>query len=206
MWLFRKPKDSKEPKYTTFYAVNDLYFESMYDAVIEASRLELIAPAGGSTHFVRELQILKLSKATGVTTVPDAGIRLGIVDLPPVVRASVLAHIAAKEKLGRERDAVISHIASELGPKWNRMVSEHRSKVDKCVKAKDVAIKSYVYDRGVTSAKVRELCDSYESASKLSLNTLLERGQAMLDEKLLASGYIMKIEDMIEQGLFDSIK
>ena len=176
MWrlLGYKKRNVQQPR--TVFSVDASAFESAFDAVVEASRLELVT---GRQHAVQTLSLYPSSTCPSPADF-DITYRLAADELPEAARHSVDAHRAELARLDAERDARHDAVAAAVAPRWDRLVSEFHARRAICVEAKEAASKSYVTDRGMSVARVREVHDANDANLRLLAQALHERGEKLV--------------------------
>ena len=146
-------------------------------AIVEASKLEL-ASDGVRPHVVREIEVLPPVQSDLCTV--DLEARLGLEDLPPVARAFVEERRAAEVHRLVERVDRVRAVADAIRDPWRALKSEFNEKEARCTAAKEAAAKSYVRDRGMSAARVREICDANDMALQISRDVLRDRGEKLV--------------------------
>ena len=186
-----------------------LLFESAHDAIVEASRLCLVtSTAGDDKVAVRATRLHCAGAAASLSSTPppptpgiDLSRRLALAELPAAARRSVEAHIETQARLSAERDVRAAEVSAAVGAQWDALLVEYRAKEARCEAAKAAAKKSYVNDRGFTTARVREICDANDMALQLSRDLLMDRGDRLVRAAGESSAYPMSLDDMFRRDL-----
>ena len=179
-------------------------------AIIEASKLDLVsavrhatdavdaaadADANANTnasstkkrHVVRAIELIKPAESDAVHVpehVPggqdDLSKRLTLEELPKDARDAVeLLRVAEEARLAERADRV-RRIADAIREPWRALNEDFKAKEARCSAAKQAAANSYVRDRGMSAARVREICDANDMALQMSRDVLKDRGEKLV--------------------------
>lgn len=176
MWVFGY-KASKKKKATFAYAVEDearsivsLHADAE-GAVVEASKLELVQ--SGRSYSIRAIE-LKPSVG-GSSAVTPLTTRFSLEELPSKARKEVEALHAAEAALREEREERVRRIVEAIREPWKALKDELRSKEARCGAAKEAAASSYIKDRSMSAARVREICDANNMALQASREIIKDK-------------------------------
>ena len=71
-------------------------------------------------------------------------------------------------------------IADAIREPWRALNEDFKAKEARCTAAKQAAANSYVRDRGMSAARVREICDANDMALQMSRDVLKDRGEKLV--------------------------
>lgn len=216
MWLFRNKSSSQNVKnqpqsITNAFAVfdssdksNEYYkikvFETKYDAQVECKRLELVHDVATD---IKEVTLYGPSKESFVYS--PSRTTLSFEDLPEDVRREIDERERGIKKNLDDEHRSMSVLAKNIEEKWKIIVEDCMKKIEKANNAKDVAIKAYIKDRSMTSARVREICDARSHDISSFKKIALEQGNKLVEcEKMKAGNeYVCEvdIDDLVVRGL-----
>ena len=179
-------------------------------AIVEASKLDLVSAVRHATdavdaaadadanadasskkrHVVRAIELIKPAESDTVHVhepehVPggqeeDLSKRLTLEELPQDARDAVeLLRVAEEARLAERADRV-RRIADAIREPWRALNEDFKAKEARCTAAKQAAANSYVRDRGMSAARVREICDANDMALQMSRDVLKDRGEKLV--------------------------
>ena len=180
MWVFGYGKSSKRKKFA--YAVEDktrsivsLHADAP-GAIVEASKLELVDR--GSSYTIRAIELRQSFNIDASHN--DLTVRLALEDLPSSVRKDVEALRAGEAARFAERAERVRKIAETIREPWKTLNDEFKAKEARCIAAKQAAASSYIKDRSMSSARVREICDANDMALQASRDALKDHGEKLV--------------------------
>jgi hypothetical protein len=204
-WLFKKQPwslknpSSQQQRIRQGYMVRSsdddddscIVFESEYDAIVECKRRELMSSrpgdgdAGGKVVNVvirgpsKDASIVKKAIIDGKNCEFD--------DLPRSVQQEIEKWEAAKKlRLDAESDER-KRIADLVRCRWTELGEEFDKQVEERTRIKDKAIKAYISERSMTSARVREICDEQTSQLNSAMKRMHEKGRMLVEAAAAAS-------------------
>lgn len=156
------------------------------DAIVEASKIELVSPGGACA--IRAIEVLEhefdLDEVDEMEASVDLEVRLTLEQLPPSARVAVEERRAAEAARLAERAERVIRVADAIRETWHALNDEFKAKEARCTAAKSAAAASFVRDRGMSAARVREICDANDMALQLARDALKDRGEKLVRNAL----------------------
>lgn len=167
-------------------------------AVVHASKLELV---GGKPHAVVAVLVVPACEAGKQQQQQDLSERLSLDQLPELVRAEVEAQRELDARRAQERAERVRRVAEAIKEPWRALVDDFRAKAHKCAAAKEAAAKSYVKDKGMSAARVREICDANDMALVMSRDALKDRGERLVRSAVdQTDAFAVSLDEVVRVG------
>ena len=160
-----------------------IVFESEYDAIVECKRRELMSSRPGGVDVGKVVNVVIRGPSKDASSVKKAidGKNCEFDDLPLSVQQEIEKWEAAKKlRLDAESDER-KRIADLVRGRWTELVEEFDKQVEERTRIKDKAIKAYISERSMTSARVREICDEQTSQLNSAMKRIHEKGRMLVE-------------------------
>ena len=189
---FLSPINKKTQKVTdsstTAYVVHGregsgggVYYASKYDAIVEATRRELL---GSSSQIVDVVIIRGPSRASRDGSCVDGCSRMELDALPADVKLEVISELS---KRSQKYDAELARIADGVRARWTAMLCEHGAKKARCAAANAECRRASAGT--LTLEKTRDMCD----ANDLEMQVYSEGVLSRADRELLGEASTMGV-------------